>query len=323
LVEGSLFTLFLLPFSDITRSDWNVVLHNDQMHTPIWTGGMTTIGVLAILGIGCYIYLSVTKVDRKPPLMSVCAISGLYMGTIVCVLWIVQIFDTDLLLVYLCLFPLNCIVLGANLIRRKILEWKSSQQYEMKEFKNQFLNRLNSKLLRSEKWPLAAFLLMWPILAVIICILIVFGQRPDHLIKAWTETSGWNLSTKIAPQNIYYDEHYLCTVAAGGHPKIVKPIRMGERHGHPVVVNRQLCIANAFEQILEEHTPKFHRHLRHFYDTYGFPIARVIHSPYLADAIYFLMKPLEWFFLLVLYFTDVHPENRIAVQYIPKRTGTE
>ena len=27
---------------------------------------------------------------------------------------------------------------------------------------------------------------------------------------------------------------------------------MGVRHGHPVVVNRQLCIANAFEQVLEE-----------------------------------------------------------------------
>lgn len=105
--------------------------------------------------------------------------------------------------------------------------------------------------------------------------------------------SDWNLSQKVAPQNVYYDEHYLCTVAVGGHRKLVKPLRMGERHGHWVVVNRQLCVANAFEQLLEEWTPYFHRHVRHFYDTYGFPVARLIRSRYIADVIYLVMKPLE------------------------------
>ncbi|MGT2717203.1 DUF6688 family protein [Streptococcus oricebi] len=31
---------------------------------------------------------------------------------------------------------------------------------------------------------------------------------------------------------------------------------------------------------------------------------------------YLMMKPLEWFFLLVLYLIDIKPENRIALQYI-------
>ena len=119
-------------------------------------------------------------------------------------------------------------------------------------------------------------------------------------------------------ENLYYDEHYLCTVAAGGHRRVVKPIRMGVRHGHPVIVNRQLCIANAFEQILEERMPKIHRRIRHFYDTYGFPVARLIHSPYIADLVYILMKPLEWLFLAVIYAVDTKPENRIAVQYLAK-----
>ena len=35
------------------------------------------------------------------------------------------------------------------------------------------------------------------------------------------------------------------------------------------------------------------------------------------DIIYYLMKPLEWLFLLVLYLVDRKPENRIALQYIP------
>lgn len=30
------------------------------------------------------------------------------------------------------------------------------------------------------------------------------------------------------------------------------------------------------------------------------------------------MKPLEWLFLIVLYLTEVHPEDRIALQYTGK-----
>lgn len=100
--------------------------------------------------------------------------------------------------------------------------------------------------------------------------------------------------------------------------RLVKPIRMGVRHGHHIVVNRQLLIANAFEQIIEEKLPRIHKVIRHIYDTYGYPIARQIKSPWQADIIYFLMNPLEWCFLTVIYLCDAKPENRIALQYITK-----
>ncbi len=77
-----------------------------------------------------------------------------------------------------------------------------------------------------------------------------------------------------------------------GMKKVVKPQRMGVRHGHPVVVNRQLCIANAFEQVLEEKTPRFHRFLRRNYDRYGYPFAKHIKKKWAMDVIYYLMKPL-------------------------------
>ena len=54
---------------------------------------------------------------------------------------------------------------------------------------------------------------------------------------------------------------------------------------------------------------------------YGFPIAKLIRSPWIADGIYLLMKPLEWLFLAVLYAVDLHPEDRIAVQYTGKSVG--
>ena len=58
--------------------------------------------------------------------------------------------------------------------------------------------------------------------------------------------------------------------------------------------------------------------MRGVYDRYGFPVARLIKSKWIADIIYILMKPLEWIFLAVIYMSDVHPENRIAIQYMGK-----
>lgn len=318
LLLGMLYSLLLFPFTDINFADWTVTLYNTQKHTPIWTEGAPTILILAAVGILGYLFLSCSRIAKVPPLITVLEIAAMYSGMVQCILWIIQIIRWDVIYLYLCLFPLNCILIGIKVIRLKVLEWQREQPEQMKCFKNRHIQWLNEKFRRSDIWPAAAFLLMWPLLGIIICILLLFGQQPDSAIRAWTETSDWNLSLHTAPQNIYYDEHYLCTVAAGGHRKVVKPIRMGVRHGHPVIVNRQLCVANAFEQILEERVPDLHRRIRNFYDRYGFPIAKLIRSPYAADVVYFIMKPLEWVFLLVIYATDVKPENRIAVQYLPK-----
>lgn len=317
LTLGSIYSIIILPFTNIVFVDWQEALANRQLHTPIWSQGAITILSCAAVGIAGYLFLSAVSLRKVPPLLPVLAIGAMYIGIFQCILWIIQVFQNDLISFYLCLFPFNLILIGIHTIRRKVEEWKNDESKEIKKFHNPYLERINQKVVDSTNWPGLAFLFMWPLLGALVCFLLLFGQRPDNIIRAWTETSNWNLSTKISPQNIYYDEHYLCTVAAGGHPKIVKPIRKGMRHGHEVIVNRQLCIANAFEQVMEEYIPVFHRHIRNIYDKYRFPIARAIRSPYIADVVYILMKPLEVMFLLVLYTVDVNPENRIAVQYLP------
>lgn len=310
--------LLMMVTEIVFTADWQETLYNSQLHTPVWTLGYPTVIVLSLLGVMGYLVLSQIRLDKMPPLVIVISIASMYLGVMECILWIIQIFMVDASSLLLSLFPFNCIVIAVKTIHYKMTEWNAMEEHKGNYYDDQpLLKILNNKLAKAEYWPLAAFVLMWPLLGIVICVLALFGQKPDSVIKAWTETSDWNLSKQTAPPNVLYDEHYLCTVAAGGHEKIVKPIRMGERHGHRVVVNRQLCVANAFEQILEERMPGFHKHVRHFYDTYGFPVARLIRSRYTADLVYYIMKPLEWIFLIVLYFCDVKPENRIAVQYLP------
>jgi hypothetical protein len=192
-----------------------------------------------------------------------------------------------------------------------------SQNDKEGEYNNKFIVFLykisNNYRKMSKVWVISLF----PILVIIQLILVLFGQRPDSFIRVFLETSSFNYSNIPAPKPeiVEGDGHYLCTVSAKGHKKLVKPIRAGIRGGLRIPVNRQLLIANAFENILEQYMPTFHKIIRNFYDRYGYPISRHINSKWSADVIYLLMKPLEWFFLVVLYTVDKNPENRIHIQY--------
>lgn len=338
-VLGVFYSLLYLGLFDevLFGKDWQEQLVNGQTHTPVYTGAQLTVIAVAAVAVLGYLVVNFIPLDKMPPLVPVLGMAAMYLGTIESIVWGIQVFRGELLECYLLLLPLNCLLITARTVGHKMWEWQQTVeakalcrvQDESGEGKGPekfcgakkgegILCVCNRFLMKSERWPAAAFLLMWPLLGILIGILLLFGQKPDAVIKAFTETSDWTLSQRAAPQNIYYDEHYLCTVAAGGHEKIVKPKRLGVRHGHQVIVNRQLCVANAFEQVLEERTPRFHRQVRRFYDRYGFPVAKLIRSRYTADFVYFLMKPLEWLFLIVLYLTDVNPENRIALQYTGK-----
>jgi hypothetical protein len=95
----------------------------------------------------------------------------------------------------------------------------------------------------------------------------------------------------------------------------VKPQKIGSRRGHSIIVNRQLSIANAFENIIETKFPKTHRFIRRNYDKYGYPLSKRITSRSSADLTYFAMKPIEWFFLVFIYFFSLKPEELIKKQY--------
>ena len=174
-------------------------------------------------------------------------------------------------------------------------------------------------LSKASGWVWFPVICLMPLTGLLICICILFGQGPWGIIKAFTETSDWTYSTMISPPPEHYTGHYLCTVAVNGHEKLVKPTRLGIRQGVKIGVNRQLCVANAFEQVIEEKTPRFHRLVRYIYDNYGYPLSKHITTKLRADIIYIVMKPLEWIFLAVLYLSDISPESRIAVQYTGRK----
>ncbi|HTI92628.1 MAG TPA: DUF6688 family protein, partial [Puia sp.] len=164
-------------------------------------------------------------------------------------------------------------------------------------------------------------LLCAPVLLILIGVLLLFGQQPDSFVRAFTDTykEGFSQLNAQCDNVICPQGHFLCTVAAKGHGNFVKPLRSGIRGGQAITCNRQLLVANAFEELLEQKLPGLHRPIRALYNKVGDFIHKyygVFNNEWVADLVYVLMKPLEWLFVIVLYASDRKPENRIAQQYM-------
>jgi hypothetical protein len=171
--------------------------------------------------------------------------------------------------------------------------------------------RLDTRLLAGSAARVPVILGVYAVVAALI-------QHDKYgAVAVFTQTCGHTFS-KLQLEHLPApnDCHYLCTVAARGHMWLARPERIGVRHGVPIVVNRQLAVANAFEDLLHERWPRFGAFARRTYDKLGYPVSKHIRGPWLADAVLLLMKPLEWAFYLTLLVVDLRsPEARISRMY--------
>lgn len=325
IVTGILLSAFDIALISSYKWDEPVVINEPlgftSLHEPFSSDYALSLFLFALAAVVCLVILSRGKI--LPPLAAAMCVSGVYGGIILSLFFIsqlsVNLLDFDdvyfLAIPYLILFCVNYIIIAARVIRETILLYTAHFRENDIEPKNALDRHLRKILEKSAGWIWFPIFGIIPLTGLFIIICILFGQGPFGIIKAFTETSDWAYSTMISPPPVEYEGHYLCTVAVNGHEKVVKPTRLGIRHGVKIGVNRQLCVANAFEQLIEDKAPHFHKWVRFVYDKYGYPLSKHITTKLCADLVYIAMKPLEWIFLLTLYLLDRDPESRIAVQY--------
>ncbi len=324
---GSVYMLFAFELWELPEYQEPLNLWGGaSMHTPL--NDEYFFAVVLFLSWGGLSYF-ILKFARKtlPPLVEVFLLGGVYVSCGLCLVWMFQLFcgahpegsrmgSFDwFMILCLCVVPFLYLLHTGQLMVRLVKE--RAQKQESVHYNNKALEKVNLWLLKGANLFWVGLIALLPILGILVMLLCLFGQQPDSVILAFTKTSDWILSGEVSPPPVEYDTHYLCTVSLRGHKRLVKPLRYGIRRGEKIVVNRQLCVANAFEQLIMERTPRFHKAVRNFYDTYGYPISRHINKAWTADVIYLMMKPLEWVFLAVLYLFDEKPENRISSQYLP------
>lgn len=322
LIAGTLLSAVVLSAISSFRWDEPVVIgeYFTELHEPFYEKNMLSLCFFALAAMVCLYLLDRGRV--MPPLAAVICVSGVYGGIILGLFYISQLAvnilnDLNLLVAvgYLILFPVNIFIISARVIRETVLLYTAYFRENDIESKNRLDGFLRSSLEKAAGWVIFPLIGLIPFTGVIVCLCILCGQGPFGIIRAFTNTSDWTYSAMISPPPVEYEGHYLCTVAVNGHERVVKPLRLGVRHGVVIGVNRQLCAANAFEQLIEDKAPRLHRLVRHIYDKYGYPVSKHITTRLRADIVYILMKPLEWLFVAVLYLFDRDPESRIAVQY--------
>lgn len=272
---------------------------------------LITFFALAIFGI-IKLWL---KGRSAPPLQFVLSLIFVIIGIIISVAVLFQISsNTQFYDSWLFFFlPVTYAVTAVILIFKCIGE--EATLATNKHYSNKFLNYLNKKMAHAGYQPFYIMVFLIPVFVIIAAILVLFGQEVNSITKVFTETTTWNFSTKTHPPFLDHRGHYLCTVAVCGNPKIVKPLRLGKRHGNELVVNRQLLVANAFEELISDHAPEIHAVIRRLYDRFGYPLSKKINTPQKSNLVYRLMKPLEYFFIFCLYLCIEKPEEKIAKQY--------
>ncbi len=305
--------LIVLPYLYVSQENKNDCCGESAVFSP---QHQLTIWVIVILCLIAYFY-SVYRKQIATPILEVLVNSFLLLGIVFNIF--IAIHTGSTLLAIAGNLPIILLAILALVKNQKSF----IEQSELTAFvpKNRF-EKIALVILQFQpilKFPIL-FILCLPLLVIITAILLLFGQKTDSLIRAFTDTykhgfSEWDYQC----DNVSCGGHYLCSVAANGHPQIVKPNRRGIRNGHPIICNRQLLIANAFEDLIQEKLPVLHKLIRNQYNKLGNLIHRyytIFNNRFISDCIYFLMKPLEWFFIVILYSFDRKPENRIAKQYI-------
>ena len=327
LLLGLLLTIIMLGLMSSYHWDEPVIIGGDFfsiLHEPFSSDYALSLLLYAAVPIACMIIAGQDKL--LPPLAGAFCIGGIYGGIVLCAFYTSQliggVFNQNGVVIYilfLLTYVLNYLLMAVRIIGdnvKRYLEYFRENDIQPRSVIGVWAMNVLSK---ASGWVWFPLICLIPLTGLLICICILFGQGPWGIIKAFTETSDWTCSTMISPPPEHYTGHYLCTVAVNGHEKLVKPTRLGVRQGVKIGVNRQLCVANAFEQVIEEKTPRFHRLVRYIYDNYGYPLSKHITTKLRADIIYIVMKPLEWIFLAVLYLSDICPESRIAVQYTGRK----
>jgi hypothetical protein len=102
---------------------------------------------------------------------------------------------------------------------------------------------------------------------------------------------------------------FVVTAAGQGHRSFVGPFLEVTHRGRNRVANRQLATLWKLEELWQSRAPLTHRSFRRIYNCVGPAIARRINSPWLADAAYLALKPVEWVAALIVMSSNEHRGN--------------
>ena len=172
--------IFIFIVKDMTFYEWNEPLINSQKHALIWSGSYPTFFTLAALTLLALIIYSYRDANSLSPLANIFCISGILGGVV-----LLLVFDNQLQVASFHTFFL--LIYSIHLLWVRIKEWQEDRT-EI-SYENRLLQWLHQLLNQSRNWPWLAVLVALPTLALVVLVLMLFGQQPDYMIKGLDQYS--------------------------------------------------------------------------------------------------------------------------------------
>jgi hypothetical protein len=248
LLFGSFASLIIYPFLYISWATENNCCNDTAAFSP---DHITSVLVLIVTYSASYLYC-LFRTKLCSPLLEVLVNCFIFIGIVFNVF--VAIHTDEIWLAAIGNFP-SILLMLSMLIRNQLFLTREIEMPDSTLFG--FFGRIALKVLYAPvfvKFPIL-LVLCFPIMVIFISFLLLFGQKPDSLVRAFTDTYKHGFSQLDHEcDNVQCGGHYLCSVAANGHTGIVKPERLGIRNGNPIICNRQLLVSNAFEELLRKAT---------------------------------------------------------------------
>ena len=116
---GAVCVACYLMISDVRMEDWTETLVNSQVHTPIATWTIPTVAAIGTVAFVGYLILRLIPIRKLPPLFSVLAMSAMYMGIGLCVLFTVQLAGGEFLLA---VYPFNLLLVFGKTVRQVCMQ---------------------------------------------------------------------------------------------------------------------------------------------------------------------------------------------------------
>ena len=159
--------IFIYIVKEMTFYDWSESLINSQKHALIWSGAYPTFFTLAALTLLALIIYSYRDANSLSPLANVFCISGILGGVV-----LLLVFDNQLQVASFHTFFL--LIYSIHLLWVRIREWQEDRT-EI-SYENRLFQWLHQLLNKSRNWPWLAVLVALPTLALVVLVLMLFGQ---------------------------------------------------------------------------------------------------------------------------------------------------
>lgn len=184
-----------------TGGDYQVALGTLEKHHTIASEYLPSFALVMGVGFLGLFVIGLFEARKLSPLISAIATACMILAHVLGLIFEYHICFVSFSWVYMLfyLFHLNMMMLSISTVQHNLNEQAALIKEEKIVFKLSWMNKLYPQMCEIARLRNFYFLMVFPVAMVLELILILCGQGPDGIVKAFTMTADWKFSTQVPP----------------------------------------------------------------------------------------------------------------------------